>query len=204
MSRDSLIPALQSDALVREIERQLAVENSELAEGAARDARNILAQARASARAQVHAAIDKLREDGARRLMRARAQREAEQYARTQREAARAVREALPLLREALAARWRDPQSRQRWADAVARLCADRLPPGDWLVEHPGNWDADEQQRFAAAVGSEVKPSFQAADIASGLRIGADGARLDATAQGLLADADAIAAQLMNEIGAAP
>jgi len=204
MSRDSLIPSLQSDALVREIERQFAAENSELAEGAARDARNILAQARASARAQVHAAIDKLREDGARRLMRAKAQREAERYARAQRLAVQAVHEALPLLREALDARWRDPQRRRKWADAVARICADRLPPSAWVVEHPADWSALEQRQFAASFGTAATVSFQAADFAAGLRINADRALLDATPQGLIADANAIAAQLMDEIGAAP
>jgi hypothetical protein len=204
MSPVSIIPSLQSDALVREIEQQLAAESAAIAAGARRDAQGILAQARASARGQVHEAIEKLREEGARRLMRANAQLDAEQYARTQKQAAQAVREAFPLLRDALAARWRDLQSRRQWADVVVQLCVDRLPPGSWLVEHPSDWAAREQEQFAAAIGAGAKLTFQTADIAAGLRISADQALLDATSQGLLADSNAIAAQLLEEIGAAP
>lgn len=204
MSRVSIIPSLQSDALVREIEQQLAAENAAIADGARRDAQAILAQARASARAQVHEAIEKLREEGGRRLMRAKARLDAEAYAHSQQQAVQAVREALPLLRDALAARWRDRPSRRQWIDATARLCADRLPPGAWLIEHPDDWDAQEQEQFAAAIGAAARLTFRAAAVAAGLRISADQALLDATPQGLLADSNAIAAQLLEEIGAAP
>ena len=100
MSPVSLIPSLQSDALVREIEQQLTDENSAICGGAQRDARNILAQARATARGQVHEAIAKLREEGERRLTRAKAQLDTESRGRAQQQAAQAVRDALPLLRE--------------------------------------------------------------------------------------------------------
>jgi len=203
MSGRSIISSLQSDALVREIEQQLAAENAAIADGARRDAQSILAQARAAARAQVREAIEKLREEGARRLMRARAQRDAEEYARNQQQAAQAVSEALPLLGDALAARWRDRSGRRQWIEAAARLCADRLRPGAWLVEHPRDWDEQDQEQFAAAVGAAAELTFQAADIAAGLRVSADRALLDATPQGLLADPHAIAAQLLEEIGAA-
>jgi type II secretory pathway pseudopilin PulG len=204
MSPVSLIPALQSDALVREIEQQLADENGTVAEGAQRDAHGILAQARASACRQVHEAIEKLREEGARRLTRAKAQLETEMRARAQQQAVQAVREALPLLRQALDARWCEPETRRQWTSAIARLCADRLPPGAWCIEHPRDWTEAEQKQFAAAVGDGAQVNFQAGDIAAGLRISADQAVLDATPQGLLADATAIAALLLDEIGAAP
>ncbi len=204
MSPVSLIPSLQSDALVREIEQQLTDENSAIAGGAQRDARNILAQARATARGQVHEAIAKLREEGERRLMRAKAQLETEARGRAQQQAAQAVRDALPLLRAALDKRWREPESRQQWTGAVARLCADRLPHGAWRIEHPRDWSAAERKQFAAAAGNGAQATFAAGDIVAGLRISADQAVLDATPQGLLADATTIAALLLDEIGAAP
>ena len=201
MSPAGLIPALQSDALVREIERQLAEENRAIIEGAQRGAQNILAQARASARGQLHHAIEKLREEGERRLMRAKAQLETEARGRAQQQAAQAVRDALPLLREALDRRWREPESRQQWTAAVARLCADRLLPGAWRIEHPRDWSAAEQKQFAAATGNGAQATFDAGDIVAGLRISADQAVLDATPQGLLADTTTIAALLLDEIG---
>jgi len=203
MSPVSLIPSLQSDALVREIEQQLADENGAIAEGAQHDAQSILAQARASARGQVHEAIEKLREEGACRLTRAKAQLETEMRARAQQQAAQAVRDALPLLRQALDQRWREQANRQQWTVAVARFCADRLPAGAWRIEHPRDWSAAEQKQFVAAIGDGAQVTFQAGDVAAGLRISADQAVLDATPQGLLADSTTIAALLLDEIGAA-
>jgi hypothetical protein len=204
MSPVSLIPSLQSDALVRDLKRQLADETAAIAQGAQREAQAILAQSRSAARSQVHEAIEELRAEGERRLTRAKAQLETAARARAQRQAAQAVRDTLPLLREALAQRWRQPASRQQWTAAVARLCADRLPPRAWRVEHPCDWTASEQKQFAAAIGDGAQVSFQAGNISSGLRVSADQAVLDATPQGLLADSTMIAALLLDEIGAPP
>jgi len=204
MSPVSLIPSLQSDALVRELTRQLAEEKAAIAHNAQRDVEAILTQARAAARAQVHAAIEELREEGNRRLTRAKAQLETAARARAQQQAAQAVREALPLLEVALAQRWREAASRQQWTAAVARLCADRLPRSAWRVEHPRDWSAPEQQQFAAAIGNGAELRFEGGDIPAGLCISTDQAVLDATPQGLLADATTIAALLLDEIGAAP
>jgi len=202
MSPVSHIPSLQSDALVREIEQQLVHENDVIADSAQRDAQGILAQARASARGQVHEAIEKLREEGARRLTRAKAQFETEERARVQQRAAQALRDALPMLREALGLRWREEASRQQWTAAVARLCADRLPSGAWRIEHPRDWSAAEQKQFAVATGNGAQATFDIGDITAGLRISADQAVLDATPEGLLADSTTIAALLLDEIGA--
>jgi F0F1-type ATP synthase membrane subunit b/b' len=204
MSPVSLVFSLQSDALVREIEQQLAQENGAIAAGAEREARAIMAQARAAARARVHAAIEKLREEGARRLTRAKAQLDTELRVRAQQRAVQAVRDAMPLLREALNARWRDRESRRLWSEAVARACADRLPPGAWRVEHPRDWNEPEQQQFLTAIGKPVQAGFAAADIAAGLRVSADRALLDATPQGLLADSTMITALLLDEIESRP
>lgn len=202
MSAVSLIPSLQSDALVREIEQQLKNENGVIAADAKRDADAVMAQARAAARSQVHAAIAELRAEGARRLTRAKAQLETKARARAQRQAAKAVSDALPLLREALDQRWRAKDSRKQWTDAVAAQCARRLRPGAWLVEHPKDWSEQEQTQFIKAIGDRATVSFKArSDVSCGLRITSDQAALDAMPQGLLADSIAIAALLLDEIG---
>jgi vacuolar-type H+-ATPase subunit E/Vma4 len=200
----SLVPSLQSDALVREIEQQLKKENGAIAAGARRDAHAIMAQARAAARSQVHQAIEELRADGARRLTRARAQLDTELRGRAQRRAAQALHDALPLLRQALDRCWQEPERRRQWTDAVARLAADRLRRSAWCVEHPSDWSDQERQQFAAALGKGdgLDLRFQAdSHIDTGLRINADQAVLDATPEGLLADITTIAAMLLEEIG---
>jgi len=202
MSPANLIPLLQADALVREIERQIKDENGAIVTGAQREAQDILARARAAARARVHEAIEKLREEGVCRSTRAKARLEAQIRSRVQQRAAQAVRDALPLLREALVARWREPKGRQQWTAVVAQICASRLQQGAWRVEHPRDWSAAERKKFCAAVGEGTQLSFQAADISAGLRVSADQAALDATPLGLLTDSTTIAAMLLDEIGA--
>lgn len=203
MNSTDLIPALQSHALAHEIERQLKNETSAVIAAADGDARAIIAQARTAARRRVRAAIVELRREGASRLARATAQLETEQRARAQRLAAQAVGNALPLLRDAMEARWRDPQNRRQWTDAVARLCVLRLRPGAWRIEHAPNWSKAEQHDFAATIGERdgVEISFEAdGELKSGLRIVADQAVFDATPQGLLADGRTIAAMILDEI----
>lgn len=203
MSEASLIPRQQSEALAREVERQFKKETNAVIAAAERDAAAIIAQARAAARGRVHESIEELRREGARRLAGAKAQVEAEQRARAQRLAAQAVSDGFPLLRNALEARWRDPQNRRQWTDAVASLCVLRLRPGTWLVEHPSGWSEPEQRKFAAMIEQreDVAINFISDDeLQSGLRVKADQAVLDATPEGLLADSRTIAAVILAEI----
>jgi hypothetical protein len=120
-----------------------------------------------------------------------------------QRHAAAAIREALPMLREALSALWQERQSRHHWSGAAAELCAARLHPGAWRLTHPAGWPGEEQQAFAAMCGHDDITFEADASLRAGLIVESDGAILDATPAGLLADEAAIAAQLLCEIGAA-
>jgi len=204
MNQASLIPELQSDALVRELERQFNNEAGSVIAAGERDAHNIIRQACADARRRVHEATEELRREGARRLAGAKAQLEAEQRARAQQVAAQAVHDGFPLLREELEARWRDRVNRRQWTDAVARVCVLRLRPGGWLVEHPADWSEPEQRDFRTAIDTRngIEISFKPrGDLKSGLLIKADQAVLDATTQGLLADGRTVAALILNEIG---
>jgi len=207
VTQASLIPSLQSDALAREIEQQLKDETGAVIATAERDARALIAQARAAARTRMHEAIQELRREGGRRLSGAKAQFETNERGRAQRQAAQAVRVALPLLREVLDARWRDERDRRHWTDGVARFCVMRLRPGAWLIEHPADWSEAEQRDFASTIGTRdgIDLSFKADDALSvGLRVKVDHAVLDATPQGLLADGRTIAALLLDAIGAQP
>ncbi|HZD90583.1 MAG TPA: hypothetical protein VE224_10815 [Pseudolabrys sp.] len=201
MTAASLVPGLQSDALAREIERQLADETAAVAAAAEREAQDTVRAARKAARSRVREAIAGLRREGDKRLARARAQRDAELRSADQRQAARAVAEAMPLLRTALSARWQSAKARKEWTATAAQLAAERLRPGHWRVAHPSDWRVDEQQAFAAAVGAAGDINFTADKaLTAGLRITADQAVLDATPEGLLADNRTVAALLLNAL----
>lgn len=209
MTQKSLITSLQSDALARELERQIRDESRAVSETAKRAVVVVVAQAHAAARRQMHSAIEELRREGAHRLSRAKAQVETRQRERAQQRAAAAVREAWPLLRDALAARWSDPRHRLAWVSAAAFDCHTRLRPGAWVVEHPADWNAREHQDFLGALGTRNvgmddggEITFKAEkDVTAGLRIRADQATLDATPQGLLAGQSTITGLLLAEIG---
>ena len=203
MSPTVLIPAAQSDALLREIKRQTQEECRSVTATADDEMRAILAQAHAEARRRMREAIVALRREGRRRTVRAEAQAETEARQHLHRRADATIRAAWPLLVQALAARWRDADGRRSWTTAAARAATERLRRGRWVVEHPTGWSTEEQEELrriiTAAFATDITFAADAA-LAEGLRIRADGAILDATAQGLLADRTGIAAALLAEV----
>lgn len=203
MSQPSLISSAQSDALRREIDRQVKAEIDELLQEAEREARETVAEAYATARRRVGAAIAELRKEGARLRDQARAEMDTERRRRAQSRDLAAVRGAWPLLRDALETRWTEDAARKRWSAAVAGLARTRLLPGGWLVEHPEGWAPGEQEAFRAALGDHGAdaPAFRrSTEIAAGLRISARRARLDATPGGLLADESEISSLILAAI----
>lgn len=207
MSASVLIPAAQSDALLREIRRQTREESRAVAAAAEQEARAILAQAHADARRRMHEAVVALRREARRRTVRAEAQAETEARRHMHRRADEAIGAAWPLLEQALTVRWRDTSGRRSWIEAVARTAAERLRPGPWTIEHPSDWSAEERDAFRRIVADVADPelTFTAdAALAAGLRIHAGHAVLDATVPGLLADRAAVAAELLAEVEATP
>ncbi|MCL4801621.1 MAG: hypothetical protein KJ025_18660 [Burkholderiales bacterium] len=101
----------------------------------------------------------------------------------------------------ALAQRWRDPAARRRWAEHAARGALGRLPREGWRIAHPADWPEEERAALAAALAADLAspPAFVAdASIKAGVRIGGGHNVVDATLDGLLADRDAIGAQLLS------
>lgn len=202
MNSADLVSTAQSAALLQEIEQQTGDECKALVAAAERQTHALIAQAHAAARRRVHEAIGELRREGARRLARAKAQIETQARQRTQQRAVAAIEQAWPLLAHALVARWRDPAARMTWADGVARCARDRLRTNAWTIEHPADWNAEEQQLFRTSLGALDDAVTFVADgsIAAGIRIKAAEAMLDATLQGLMVDRPAVAALLLAEI----
>jgi HPt (histidine-containing phosphotransfer) domain-containing protein len=203
LNNTNLIPAAQSEALLQELEQQTAEECRTVIATAQREADTLVTRARSSARRRAHEVIEALRNEGIRRLARAKAKVETEARQRAQQCALEVIQRAWPLLAEALAERWRDPATRLVWTDGVARCGRDQLNAAAWIVEHSADWSDDEKRNFrnSHGAGGDAVTFVANSELAAGIKISADEATLDATSQGLLADRSAVAALLLAEIG---
>ena len=205
MNKTNLIPAAQSEALLQELEQQTADECRTVIATAKREADALVTQARSSARRRTHDAIEELRNEGIRRLARAKAKVETEARQRAQQCTVEVIERAWPLLAEALLERWHDPATRLVWTDGVARCGRDQLNAEGWVIEHPADWSDDEKQNFhnSHGAGSNAVTFVANAELTAGIKISAGKATLDATPRGLLADRSAVAALLLAEVGRA-
>lgn len=200
MSTASIAEA-QSRALLDEIEQQIAAECRAIHDLAQEEAARLIADAHHGARARAHDTLSELRRQGARRLARAGAQLESDTRKRKQERVHALVERAWPMLAEALIARWRDRQARDVWIAAAARYAEEHLPAGTWAVIHPNDFSSEDRDSLQAVVGGQSALTFRAdGDLQAGLRIETAQAALDATAAGLLADHETIAAMLLSEI----
>lgn len=89
-----------------------------------------------------------------------------------------------------LQTRWAAADRRAAWLGAALNLARTRLP-GPWTLRHPPDLDpAELDQALAASGASLAEAHHRLADpnLTAGLVIEAGGARLDASAAGLLAD----------------
>jgi hypothetical protein len=162
----------------------------------------ILQAARRDARARLRSAARAKRERIAERCRKAAAEAETRdrtgEFAVAREFVARAAA-ALPL---ALERRWADPPSRARWCAAAVDLAARRLVAREWTVELDAPDDAVREALEARAAAAGARISWSAAE-ATGLRIRAGGATVDATVGGLLADRAAIASRLLAALESA-
>ncbi|MGO9172548.1 MAG: hypothetical protein ACLP7P_11360 [Rhodomicrobium sp.] len=190
-------------SLIEEVQMQVESECAEVLKSAEDEAKDIVAAAFASAHARGYEAIMAMRQEGRRRLIQAEARRQTRERMLKETMAAEALRYGLPLLEKAVLKRWQDSASRRLWLEAAARQASSRLIPGRWTVEHPLDVSSEEKQHFlaflgdvdAGSVGFETTSALKA-----GIRVHAEGAVLDASSYGLLADKHAIEAMLLAEL----
>ena len=106
------------------------------------------------------------------------------------------------LLKAKLLERWHNKEQRQRWVQKHLVEALRLLLGTEWLVEHPNSWTVHEQQQFytQARQKCEVVVNFaESPDIAAGIRICANGATIDGSLQGLLADRSRIESELLAQ-----
>lgn len=196
---------VQADALIAEIQRKLAERESELLAAAVGEAAAIRERARVKARRQLRRAIAEMRASEHQQLLQLHAELETESRRQASVRAQLALARAWPLLAPALAQRWSDAGTRERWLAAQITLARTRLPATGWRVQHPQDWSAAETQALQARLRAEgITDARLHADagVAGGLVIDVDSARLDSRPQALLADRLRVESALLARLDA--
>jgi hypothetical protein len=204
MSETPSIVEVQLDELLRVVESYRDKSCTIIRERARAQAAEIVTQARHNARARMRTAIRQERARAQERIASTRAQLLTERRQRQQQTDKLLVERGWAKLNETLMRRWRDPDFRHLWIEALALQGFALLPVGSWRVEHPPGWDTGEMLGLgdnSAALPLRQSHTFvQDESITAGLRIEVDGACLDGTMEGLLANHASIEAQLLAEI----
>lgn len=203
MSEAHSVLEAQVETLLALVERHRIERCSELLAQAQTRCHAILTEAYGEARARVHKAILTERRRGQDKLDTTRAQLETRARQQQHRTTLLLLQHGWELLGQAVLQRWKSAPQRQQWVRELLRQAQQRLPRCRWVIEHPPGWDLAEcpgmQEQLHAHCGAV--PELRANDqIDAGLRICAEGACLDGTLEGLLADRGAIEAQLLAQL----
>lgn len=170
-----------------------------IAEAQAR-ARSVLQQAQRDARARMRAAFAVERQHLDEQVKAATARLQAERRLSEQQRLAQLLERAWQMLPEALLERWQNPVRRKKWV-AQAIDSAHRLLPHDmWALRVAPGWPAEERDQALLAVAHRLGTMPDCSEVTklqAGLLIIANGIRLDATLDGLLADRTGIESRLL-------
>ena len=170
-----------------------------LLDAARAEAAHTLAQAHADARARMRRTFAEERERHAARIAAANAELATRRRLAEQRRTTSLLAAGWKLLSTELVRRWSDPMPRRLWVEYVVALARSRLPHGSWTLTHPPDWP--EAERTALAVTLDVPPTFVPRSAhRAGLAIGSAGIVIDGTLDGLMADRNDVAAQLLFEL----
>jgi len=174
-----------------------------IAAAAEREARELTGAAHRAARRRMHENVLEIRQIMRRDVNQAQAALETARRQHQQRCDFTLLEASAPLLREALALRWKDEAGRRAWVESLVRQAQRALSPGTWQIHHPRDWMGTERDRLVEQLSSAgVTPELIADPaVGAGLRICAQGACLDGTAEAILSDRAAIEAQLLAKLG---
>lgn len=189
---------VQLNAMLEGIQQDLAARRESILAEARQQSRSRLRDARRHARQLMSQAIAEEREQWYSSLGRASAAL-ASRLRRKQQELDRQqLATGEDQLREALLQRWNDEQCRQEWAQALLSEAAALLPPANWTVQYPASLTEGEANALLAD-GGDLSPE-PSPDLEAGFRLRCGDAQLDMSIDGLLAQSEEIAGQLLAEI----
>jgi len=163
------------------------------------EAAKTLAHAHAGARETARRTFTDARERHLSRIAAAKAELATHERIAEQQRIAMLLAGAWRLLPDELIRRWRDPVLRRRWVEHVVAIARALLPRGAWRIVHAPDWP--ERERIALAAVLETPPAFGAEPAhRAGLAIACSANVIDGTLEGLIADRDEVAAQLLSEL----
>lgn len=206
MNETDGIVRTQADALMQLLEQSRDAQCREARERAGLQAAELRRAARKQGRERVSRAAHEERERLDREVRMVEAEIETEQRKRARRRDMELIAAGRDTLREALAARWRNRAERAAWAEVAMIEAAEVLLGREWTLEHPADW-ADEERDAALTLAREhcdAQVTAKAVDeLDAGLRIRSEGALVDLSIPGLLANVRTIEGELLAEFNRA-
>lgn len=200
--------AQRTEALLAVVERYRAERCAALLDPADSEARRLLRAALADGRRRVATAIAEERKRLGTVVGALEAALQTERRLSTQRHEVRLLARAWQNLRAALATRWTDAKSRERWVKAhLARArAAFAGNPGRWLIRHHAAWTAAERQSASARLQREaIDAEFvEDEEISAGFVVVRGNNVLDASLEGLLADRGMLEGRLLQLLEEVP
>ena len=188
---------VQLRAMLEGIEQDLARRRESILDEARQQARLRLRDARRQARQRMAAAIAEEKDQWYSSLGRASAAL-ASRLRRKQQELDREQLESgEEELRTALMRRWQDDAARREWAHTLLDQARKLLPAGDWQVEFPGTLPSEEVKQLFTGAAASLAPDDT---MEAGFRLRFGDACLDMSIDGLLAQPEEIAGELLAEI----
>jgi hypothetical protein len=191
---------LQVESVLGALKGQQERHCREIESAVGRKAQQLLTDSRRRMRQRVHTAVVEERQRRETALLDARHRIETSDRRKVQEQYRRFLHAAAPLLAAELGERWHDAGSRRSWCEMVIGEAADRLAADPWTIEHPRDWRGEDTAWLESAMQRRNLPRpvlHENGAITAGLRVRLDSACLDATIEGLMADAREVEGQLL-------
>ena len=198
MEFESIID-FQVRAMLEGIEKDLDARRKQMRAEAREQARSLLRNVRRQCRSRVAMAVAEERAHRDHSLQKANAALASRVRRRQQALDRKQLVEGYRRLREALVDRWGDAEARSRWALTLVEDASALLSNSTWQIEYPASLPAEEAQRLFEGHQREVE-LVPADGLEAGFRLRHDDARLDMSVDGLLAQVDEMAGELLAEI----
>ena len=190
-----------AEALIAKFQKDAAEEAAKILATAKEQATAITREARGKARSKVHTAVKNLRNHEEREMAHEIARFETERRKWRQTDDTKALAEGLTHLEAALNGLWAEKDSRIQWCQNIVAIAKQRLPAGNWQVQHPAN---HPQEELAILIGeivthTGVEPICTPDDaLSAGLRIYAGTASIDGSIDAMTADRQRTSAKFLS------
>lgn len=192
----------QVDALMELLEQSRSAHCSEVLEQAELQAADIRRRARRIARERVSKAAHEERARLEHEVRMVEAEIETEQRKQARKRDMALIAAGIEKLQQTLASNWEVRAEREKWAESAVLEAAAVLLGREWTLEYPAGWAKEEREHALAFArehcGAKIKAE-QADSLAAGLRIRSEGALVDMSVPGLMANERTIEGELLAE-----